>query len=132
MTETPAASAIPIIRPSTCAGTPEIIVAGGGPSRASGQFFRTRSKFAPIPPEARMTTSASIRKSPVTSRELSAPRATELSARIDPATAVTRPPEISSPSTRWRNPKLIRPASSCARTLWTKGASTPGPVPQVR
>ena len=47
----PAASVMPIIRPSTCSGTPEIMNLGGSPRRL-GQWARTRSWLPPIPPEA--------------------------------------------------------------------------------
>ncbi|MFK4644358.1 hypothetical protein ABIF96_002932 [Bradyrhizobium ottawaense] len=38
----PDLSVMPIIRPSTCSGTPEIMNFGGSPSRF-GQFCRTNS-----------------------------------------------------------------------------------------
>jgi hypothetical protein len=42
MSLAPAAPAMIIIRPSTCAGAPQIILFDGGPSRI-GQFSRTIS-----------------------------------------------------------------------------------------
>ena len=48
---------MPSIRPSTCAGTPATMRAGGVPSR-SGQARRTRSWLPPMPPLVTMTACA--------------------------------------------------------------------------
>src|SRR3954447_24972000 len=49
------------IRPSTWAGTPEIIVSGAGPNRDTGQFLRTNWWFAPMPPDVIRTAGARLR-----------------------------------------------------------------------
>ena len=64
------------MRPSTWAGTPEIMCVGGFPSR-SGQFLRTSSWLPPMPPEVTITMGALSSKSPVSSRLLDWPRAQE-------------------------------------------------------
>ena len=63
----PAASLIASIRPSTWSGTPQIMFFGASPSRA-GQFLRTSSWLAPIPPEVTITAWASSSNSPTVSR----------------------------------------------------------------
>lgn len=76
----PVFSVIASMRPSTCAGTPVIMVLGAVPRRA-GQFARTRSWFAPMPPEVTTTTGAFSSNSPTTVRELALPRETLLGSR---------------------------------------------------
>src|SRR3954469_5503 len=129
-TEAPAASVATSIRPSTCAGTPESIRCGAGPSRA-GQFFRTRSWLPPIPPEVTTTACALTSKVPISVRELASPRATPLGSSTPPRTPVTVPPVTTRSSTRCRNRRSIRPRSAAARTRAMNGPTTPGPVPQV-
>ena len=68
-------SAIASIRPSTCAGTPEIMCSGGSPSRSRGHFSRTRSWLPPIPPVVTITACACSSKSPAASRFDATPRA---------------------------------------------------------
>src|SRR5215213_5434652 len=68
----PAFSVIASMRPSTWAGTPEIMRSGGAPNR-SGQNSRTRSWSAPMPPDATITAWARRAKVPTGSRELAAP-----------------------------------------------------------
>ena len=63
---------MPSIRPSTWAGTPATMSAGGVPSRA-GQLRRTRSWLPPMPPE--VTTTAWARELEVPDRRLAAGRA---------------------------------------------------------
>jgi len=65
--------AMPIIRPSTCAGTPDSMLAGGVPRR-SGHAARTRSWLPPIPPEVTMTACARNSNSPAAVREDETPR----------------------------------------------------------
>ena len=77
---------------------------GGGPIR-SGQNSRTRSRLAPIPPEATTTAPASISKSPATSRLDGAPRSAVLGARTSPLAPVTRPSVTTRSVTRWRKRK---------------------------
>ena len=61
-------SVMPIIRPSTCAGTPESMRAGGGaePRRPAS---RTRSWLPPIPPEVTITACARNSNSPAAVRD---------------------------------------------------------------
>ncbi len=47
---------------------------GGLPRRSTGQFWRTRSRLAPMPPEVMITAWAAYSKSPASSRLDSAPR----------------------------------------------------------
>src|SRR3984885_12716468 len=92
MTCAPAASAMPIIRPSTCAGTPEIMCRGGVPSRA-GHAARTRSWLPPMPPEETMTAWACSSKSPVGVRVLACPQPVlpgELDGVLDPQPPLLR------------------------------------------
>ena len=62
----PAASLIASIRPSTWSGTPQIMFSGASPKRC-GQFLRTSSWLAPIPPEVTITACASSSNSPTAS-----------------------------------------------------------------
>lgn len=103
---------------------------GGVPSRA-GQFCRTRSWLAPIPPEVTITTGAWSSNSPTSVRELGLPREALLGSRIAPRTPVTAPPVVTMPSTRWRNLKVTLPSATPARTFFSNGSTTAGPVPQV-
>src|SRR5580704_17690902 len=79
------------IRPSTYSGTPLIMRSGAGPSRA-GQFWRIRSKLAPIPPDVTITAGACSSNRPTSLRELRVPRAASLGARTAPRTPSTAPP----------------------------------------
>lgn len=126
----PARSVMASIRPSTCSGTPEIMFFGGAPSRA-GQFWRTRSWLAPMPPEVTITTGARSSKSPTTVRELRVPRGALLGSRTAPRTPVTTPAVRTTSSTRCRNLKPTSPLATAARTRFSKGSTTAGPVPQV-
>src|SRR3954469_15182417 len=103
---------------------------GAGPSRA-GQFLRTSSWLAPMPPEVTTTAWAATSNEPTSVRELASPRATPLGSRIPPRTPVTTPPVTTRSSTRCRNRRSIRPRSAAARTRAMNGPTTPGPVPQV-
>ena len=118
------------MRPSTWAGTPEIMCVGGLPSR-SGQFLRTSSWFPPMPPEVTITIGALSSKSPVSSRLLDRPRAHESGASTLPVTPVTAPLEVRSLSTRWRKRRSTSPRSAASRTRATNGPTTPGPVPHA-
>jgi hypothetical protein len=64
-------------------------------------------------------------------RELASPRAAELGSSSAPRTPTTAPPSTTSSSTRWRKRSSTSPRSTAARTRRSKGASSPGPVPQV-
>ncbi len=79
----PAFSVMPIMRPSTCAGTPATMCFGGSPRRF-GQFCRTSSWLPPMPPEATMTAWARRLKSPITLREELTPRCAD---RLENGTA---------------------------------------------
>ncbi len=59
---------MPIIRPSTCAGTPLSSCSGTRPIRL-GQFCRTRSWFPPMPPLATITADARNSNSPTAFRD---------------------------------------------------------------
>ena len=127
----PASRAIASIRPSTCAGTPESMCAGGSPSR-SGQFERTSSWLPPMPPVVAITAWA---------------RERELAGRL----AVCRPrrarPRWARASCRHAGHGAVgggaarrRGGGSAARrararprsrTRRSNGSTTPGPVPQV-
>src|SRR5829696_5669944 len=72
MTCAPADSVMPIIRPSTCAGTPLSNCSGTRPIRL-GQFCRTRSWFPPIPPLATITAGARNSNSPMVFRDDATP-----------------------------------------------------------
>jgi hypothetical protein len=130
ITFAPEPPAISIMRPSTWAGTPEIIRSGGSPSR-SGQLRRTRSWFPPIPPELTSTIGARSSKSPVSSRLLDWPRAQASAASSFPVTPPTAPFELVSESTRWRKRSSTRPRRAASRTRRTNGSITPGPVPHA-
>src|SRR5262249_13676484 len=67
-------SVIPIIRPSTCAGTPLSNCSGTRPIRG-GQFFRTRSWLPPMPPLATITAGARNSNLPKAFRDDATPRA---------------------------------------------------------
>ncbi len=126
----PAFSAMPSIRPSTCAGTPESIFSGGVPSR-SGHWARTRSWLPPMPPEVTITAWALSSKAPATSRLLAVPRSAALGSSTSPVTVSSAPAVRESPVTRWRKRSWTSPLATPSRTLRSKGATTPGPVPQV-
>ena len=130
MTRPPAFWVMPIIRPSTWAGTPVIIRSGGAPSRC-GQAARTRSWLPPIPPEVTTTARAVSSSSPTTSRFVLTPRGSVAGARTATRTPVTAPPSTTSSSTRRRNAKRIRPSCSSSTARRTNGSTTPGPVPHV-
>jgi hypothetical protein len=130
MTRPPACSAIAIIRPSTCSGTPESIRAGGLPSR-SGQACLTRSWLPPMPPEATITAWARSSKAPAAVRELGLPRGVSLGSSTAPATPSMTPFVAVSVSTRCLNRSDSRPAATAARTRRSNGSTTPGPVPHV-
>jgi hypothetical protein len=89
------------IRPSTWAGTPVSMLAGGVPS-VEGQYCRTRSWLPPMPPLATTTAGAVSSKSPRTERLDETPRADASSASRTPRTPVTAPPVTTSSSTRCR------------------------------
>jgi hypothetical protein len=127
MTFPPASWVISIMRPSTCAGTPESMLRGGDPSR-SGQLRLTRSWLPPIPPEVTITAPAAKENSPTASRLLERPRAHASGASTVPDT----PSPGVSASTRWRKRRSTSPRSRAARTCRTNGSISPGPVPQVR
>ena len=59
------------------------------------------------------------------------PRGTSLGSRTAPDTPVTVPSAVTSASTRCRKRNSSRPASAAARTRFSNGSTTPGPVPQV-
>ena len=126
----PAFWVIWIMRPSTWAGTPEIMCVGGFPSR-SGQFLRTSSWLPPMPPEVTITMGALSSKSPVSSRLLDWPRAQESGASTLPVTPMTAPLEVTSLSTRWRKRRSTRPRSRAASARRANGPTTPGPVPHA-
>ena len=90
MTRAPASWVTPSISPSTWAGTPDSMRAGGSPSRA-GHMRRTRSWLAPMPPEVTMTACARSENSPTTVRELATPRAAALGSSTSPSTPSTTP-----------------------------------------
>ena len=131
MIRPPAASAMPSILPSTCAGTPESIRCGGVPSR-SGQLARTRSWLPPMPPEVTITAWARSSKAPATSRLLAVP-ALGVGGLQDLAADRVHgcPPLRDRPVTRWRKRSSTRPRATPARTRRSNGATRPGPVPQV-
>ncbi len=118
------------IRPSTYAGTPLIIRSGAGP-RLAGQFCRTSSWLAPMPPEVTRTTGACSSNWPVSVRELWWPRGAELGSSTAPRTPSTAPLVTVSSSTRCRKRNCTRPSDTAARTRRANGATTLGPVPQV-
>src|SRR3954447_11204596 len=120
------------IRPSTWAGTPEIIVSGAGPNRDTGPFLRTNWWFAPMPPDVTRTAGARISKFPAASREDALPRSTSVSSSTVPRTPTTAPSSTIRSSTWCRNRNVTRPARSAASTGWAKIRTTSGPVPQAR
>ena len=83
----PARCVISTMRPSTCAGTPEIMCFGGVPSRC-GQLRRTSSWLPPMPPLVTITAPARSSNVPTASRLLGAPRTAASGARIVPAHTV--------------------------------------------
>ena len=121
---------MPIMRPSTWAGTPEIICCGGGPRR-SGQAARTASWSPPMPPEVTTTLGAPRLNVSTAVRELDSPRATSEGSRTVPDTPVTAPAVTSSASTRWRKRIVTRPSSTACCTRRRNGSRMPGPVPQT-
>ena len=121
---------MPSIRPSTCAGTPVTMSVGGVPSRA-GQLARTRSWFAPMPPEVTITAWADSSNAPTSVREVATPRAASDGSRTAPETPVTTPSVLVRASTLWRKRSSTSPARSPSRTIRANGATRPGPVPQV-
>ena len=131
MIRAPAFSVIASMRPSVESGTPEIICFGGSPRRL-GQLRRTMSWLAPMPPLVTITAAASSAKSPAAVRELGTPRGTDDGSSTVPLTPVTAPSLTTSSSTWWRKRSCTSPCCSAARTRRMNGASTPGPVPQVR
>lgn len=84
-----------------------------------------------MPPEVTITAWALSSNAPVVSRLLAVPRSAPLSWRISPVTVSTSPPERPRPVTRWRKRAWTSPFAIPSRTLRSKGATTPGPVPQV-
>ena len=88
----PAFSVIASIRPSTCSGTPVSMCFGGVPSRA-GQFLRTRSWLAPMPPDVTITACALSSNSPDRLARAGRARARRRSAPgPSPRTPSTTPP----------------------------------------
>src|SRR5258706_104755 len=83
MARAPAARAISSSFPSTWSGTPDSIRAGGVPRRA-GQYLRTRSWSAPMPPLVMTTAGARSEKGPSRTRELGAPRSASSGSRRAP------------------------------------------------
>ena len=68
---------------------------------------------------------------PTTSRELTAPRTDPDGVRTSPEAPVTAPSEVVRAVTRCRGRIVTRPARSASSTAAAKGATIPGPVPQV-
>ena len=130
MTLPPAVSVMPSMRPSTWSGTPQIMRLGGSPSRF-GQLLRTRSWLPPMPPDVTTMACALSAKSPTTTRELACPRSTVLGSRTSPCTPSMTPAVVVKPLTRWRKRRETSPRFSPSRTRLAKGATMPGPVPQV-
>ena len=81
---------MPIIRPSTCAGTPLSSWSGTRPIRF-GQFCRTRSWLPPMPPLATITACARNSNSPTVSRDDATPRAASVGSSTAPRTPTTAP-----------------------------------------
>jgi hypothetical protein len=118
---------MPIILPSTCAGTPLINCSGTRPIRL-GQFCRTRSWFPPIPPLAMMTASARNSNSPTVFRDDSTPRGAVDGSSTAPRNPTTAPSSTISSSTRWR---CANRTFGLSRRRRAKMSTIAGPVPQV-
>ena len=128
----PASRAIASIRPSTCAGTPESMCAGGVAEPLAATCARTSSWLPPMPPVVTITAWAASANSPAGSRPLASPRLTGLGARTVPATPVDGAAGggelVDAVAEAQLDAARARPPS---RTRRSNGSTTPGPVPQV-
>ena len=128
----PASRAIASIRPSTCAGTPESIFAGGSPSR-SGHFSRTRSWLPPMPPVVTTTAWARSSNSPASSRLVSSPavgraRRQQLAAHAGDGAAARRPARRRGGGSAARPAARDRLAHPALERRHHAGAGAPGDV----
>ena len=106
----------PSIRPSTCSGTPEIIRFGGVPSRA-GQYARTRSWSAPIPPDVTITACArELERADLVAGARRAARGGRRAPARRRARRSTTPSVTVSSSTRCRNRSSPGPSATASRT----------------
>lgn len=134
ITFAPASSVIPIMRPSTWAGTPMTKFSGTlGPSRSLGHAALTASTFPPMPPEETRTAEPYISNSPLMFRFVLTPLGESSGSRVRPLTPTTLPvaSSTSSLSTWWRNLNWTRPSFSMALTGSAKTLTISGPTPQV-
>ena len=119
------------IRPSTWAGTPESMCAGGVPIRA-GQYSRTRSWLPPMPPLATITALPRSSNSSTTSRLLAVPAGGVVAAQdaaAHPDHRAGLDDELVDPMAELQHG--VAAAHRARATAFWNGSSSPGPVPQT-
>lgn len=84
-----------------------------------------------MPPDVTITAWPLSSNVSVVTRLLAVPRSASLGSSTSPVTVSTAPAVAASPVTRWRKRKVTSPLATPSRTFRSKGATTPGPVPQV-
>ncbi len=106
-------------------------ISAGGVPRRSGQWRRTVSWSAPMPPEVTITAWAVSSNSPAASRLEATPRGESSGARTVPRTPRAVPPSTTRWSTRWRWWKVSSPSRTACFAYRTNGSTTPVPVPHA-